>query len=257
MPEIDLVAKARMVRQEIFKMVTRTQRGPIPSTFSCVEILVALYYAVKTPEEKVIISKGHAGIAVYPILADLGWLQPNELETFAQPGSRLCMYAEPQVPEITVPCASLGIGFGVAAGLAFADRSKRVFCVLGDAECYEGAVWETAMWVTHQELRNLVVIVDRNGHGVMDQTERCVRQEPVAEKWKAFGWLVEECDGHEMVQLVQRLRVTWPHPKVVIAKTIKAKGLSFWEDQPNIHSAVMTPAQIEQAKKELFDPVVV
>jgi transketolase len=248
----DLIAKAKWVRQQLFEMITRTQRGPIPSTFSMVEILVALYYVVKKPDERVIISKGHAGIAVYPILADLGLLEPNELDTFAQPGSRLCMYAEPRVPQITVPCASLGIGFGVAAGLAFADRTQRVFCILGDSECYEGSIWETAMWAAHHKLTNLIVILDRNGHGVMDETEKCVAQEPVDHKWMAFGFEVVTCHGHNAAELANVLAAKGQlGPRMVIAKTVKAKGVSFWEGKPNVHSAVMTKEEVVRARAEL------
>lgn len=251
----DLVQKAKWVRQQIFEMVTRTQRGPIPSSFSMVEILVALYYVVKKDHEPVIISKGHAGMAVFPILADLGLIEMSELDKFAQPGGRLRMYADPDVPGITVPCASLGIGFGVAAGMAFADRSRRVFCILGDAECYEGSVWETAMWAAHHQLSNLVVILDRNGHGVMGKTEDCVAQEPVEDKWRSFGWKpLTVDDGHSFYDLMSSfdyLKGAVCGPYIIIAHTKKAKGISFWEDKPNIHSAVMTPAQIEQARMEL------
>ena len=251
---VDLVAKARWVRQQLFEMVVRTGRGPLPSCYSMIEILVALYYGVKRPEDVVIISKGHAGIAVYPILADLGLLEPNELETYAQPGSRLCMYAEPRVPGITIPCASLGIGFGVAAVMAFADRSRRIFAILGDAECYEGSVWETMLWAAHHHLTNLVAIVDRNFHGVMCRTEDAVRQEPLGEKWRAFGWIVEECLGHDFRDIQGALKCVYPSPLVVIAKTTKAKGLSFWENVPNVHSAILSEEQKAQARKELYAP---
>lgn len=249
---VDLNAKALWVRQQLFEMIIRTQRGPIPSTFSMVEILVALYYAVRKGDEKIIISKGHAGIAVYPFLQDLGLLKPDELATYAKPNSRLCMYAEPRVPQITVPCAALGIGYGVAAGIAFADRSKRVFCILGDAECYEGSIWETAMWAAHQKLKNLIVILDRNGHGVMDETEKCVAQEPVADKWKAFGHETVVCPGHDIPALIKALSDTGVNgPRMIIAKTVKGKGISYIENVPNWHSRMPVGEEIAKARVEL------
>ena len=259
---VDLQAKAKWIRQQLFEMGV-----PLPSCLSCVEILVALYYQVKQPNDIVIISKGHGAAARYPILEDLGLIPAGSMKEYRRPGGLLKLYAEPSIPETHVPCASLGIGFGVAAGMAFADRSRRVFVILGDSECYEGSIWETAMWAAHHGLTNLIAILDRNGHGVMGKTENCVKQESVGDKWRAFNWDVDEIDGHNLSSLVRALndnprcsmdsdggvfiKDPW-RPMMIIAKTIKAKGISFWEDKENVHSAVMTPAEKEQARKELW-----
>lgn len=249
---LDLTEKCRWVRQRLFEMDV-----PLPSTFSCVEILVALYYGVKRPQDIVIISKGHGASARYPILEDLGLIPAGSMKEYRKPGGLLKLYAEPAIPETHVPCASLGIGFGVAAGLAMADPSRRVFVILGDGECYEGSVWETAMFAAHHGLKNLIVILDRNKHSVMGKTEINLAQEPVRDKWEAFGFHVEEIDGHKVNRVKEvmdfsDIAMGREKPLMIIAHTIKAKGLSFWEDKENVHSAVMTQEQKEQARKELW-----
>ena len=231
----DLVAKARWVRQELVKM-----RVPLPSCLSCVEILVALYYGVKRPGDICIISKGHGAASRYPILEDLGFIPPGSMKEYRKPGGLLKLYAEPEIPETWVPCASLGIGFGVAAGMAMADPARRVFVVIGDGESYEGAIWETAMFAAHYKLTNLTVILDRNMHSVMGLTEENLAQEPVAEKWRAFGWTYTQVDCHDVESLITNISKKTKEPYTVIARTVKGKGVSFLEDVPNSHSKVLT-----------------
>ena len=252
---VDLKAKCKWVRQQLFEMGV-----PLPSCLSCVELLVSLYYQVKQPNDIVIISKGHGAAARYPILEDLGLIPAGSMKEYRRPGGLLKLYAEPSIPETHVPCASLGIGCGVAAGMAFADRSRKVYCILGDGECYEGSVWETAMWAAHQRLNNLIFILDRNKHSVMGKTENNLQQEPMDEKWRSFGWAAVNVDGHNVGGLIEIMKEHikdieedgFGGPMMFVAHTIKAKGISFWEDKENVHSAVMTPEEKELARKELW-----
>ncbi|MDP6175555.1 MAG: thiamine pyrophosphate-dependent enzyme, partial [Rhodospirillales bacterium] len=172
----DLKEKAAWLRRELFEMAMRPRKGHLPSCYSCTEILISLYYNgianydAKNPaspdRDRVIISKGHAAMALYPILADLGFFPKDELERFTLPGSILGMYADWRVPGIEGISGSLGHGLGMGAGMALAARrdgkENRSFVVLGDGECYEGSVWESAMFAAHHNLDKLIGIVDRN-----------------------------------------------------------------------------------------------
>jgi len=212
---------------------------------------VALYYGVKKPGDICVISKGHGAAARYPLLEDLGLIPPGSMKEYRKPGGLLKLYAEPAIPETWVPCASLGIGFGVAAGMAMADPSRRVFVILGDGECYEGSVWETAMFCRHYKISNLTVILDRNKHSVMGRTEDNLAQEPVATKWLAFGWSIMEVEGHDVEQLQTVLSYERSGPHIIIAHTIKGKGVSFLEDVPNSHSKNLTEDEWAQAARDV------
>ena len=165
---------------------------------------VALYYGGVAhvvpgqPDEpnrdRIIVSKGHAAMVQYPILADLGFYDPAELDRFTQPGGLLGMYADFRIPGIEGISGSLGHGVGMGAGLALAARQNgadyRTFVVLGDGECYEGSIWESAMFAAHHQLDNLVVIVDRNDLCILGKTEDLVRLGDLEDKWRSFGWSV-------------------------------------------------------------------
>ncbi len=254
-----LSERARWLRLEIWDMVMRQESGHVPSSFSMVEILTALYYGdvvrfrkgePRWPDrDRVIVSKGHAAAALYPILADLEYFPRAELERFTQADGLLGMYADTKVPGIEGISGSLGHGLGMAAGFCFAARqdaaspqaAHRSFVVLGDGECYEGSIWESAAFASHHGLDNLVAIVDRNQLCILGKTEDLVRIEPLADKWVAFGWETVRVDGHDFEQLfaaLDRVGHTNGKPLCIVADTVKGKGVSFMEGQAGWHNKI-------------------
>jgi len=263
-----LKENARWVRQQVLEMIAGAGKGHIGGAFSCVEILVALYYGgilhldPKIPSwserDRFILSKGHACPSLYAILADLGFFSVSELATFSHEGSRLEGHPNRGIPGIEVDTGSLGHGLGIGAGLALSAKiNKRdwmTIALLSDGECHEGSVWEAAMFAAHHELHNLVAIVDRNWQCVLDFTENCDRLEPFADKWRAFGWEVREVDGHSFGELLHALgdiRLRKTEPLIIIANTIKGKGVSFMEGKIEWHHRVPAGEQLKIARQEL------
>jgi transketolase len=243
-------------------------RAPhVASALSCTDILVALYFAaartapdrVADPtRDRVILSKGHASAALYACLADLGFFPSSVLEEYAGDNSRLGEHpALGTVPGIDCSTGSLGHGLGIGTGLALAARMdarpSRVFVVLSDGECNEGAVWEAAMWAAHQRLGNLCAIVDANGLQAIGRSSDITALEPLADKWQAFGWEVTETDGHDVDRLAAILSDPHERPHAVIARTIKGKGVSFMEDVLEWHYRPPSPDDVARAVKELSD----
>jgi transketolase len=265
----ELESKARWLRREILEMCAKAGTGHVSSAFSCVEIAVALYYGgilrfdAQNPSwderDRFIISKGHSGIAVYPILADLGFFPKDELEKFCQPGGVLGVHASKNIPGIEATTGSLGHGLGLATGMALAAKLDRklhmVFVLLGDGECYEGSVWEEAMFAAHHRLNNLVAIVDRNHLCTTDFTENIVALEPLREKWRSFGWSTMNIDGHSFPEILEALQVCrerrTSRPQVIIANTIKGKGVSFMENVPLWHAVCPSGKELENGRREL------
>lgn len=266
---IELEERAKWLCQEILEMCGRAGTGHVSSAFSCVEIVTALYYGSilrfdpRNPtweeRDRFIISKGHSGIAVYPILADLGFLPKEELEKFAQGGGILGVHASRNIPGIEATTGSLGHGLGLGVGLAMAARMDRklhmTVVLLGDGECYEGSVWEAAMFASHHHLNNLVAIVDRNNLCTIDFTENLVRLEPFWEKWVSFGWDAVTIDGHSFEGILAAFKDfrsrRSSNPLVIIANTVKGKGVSFMENVPLWHATTPSGKLLEKAKEEL------
>lgn len=265
----ELKKKANWVRSQILEMIASAGKGHIGGALSCTDILVALYYGGIlrfdpsrkdwSERDRFILSKGHAGTALYAVLADLGFFPVSELRNYGQRGCRLGGHPDKRVPGIEVDGGSLGHGLGIGAGLALgAKMDKKDFLaitLLGDGECYEGSVWESAMFASHHNLDNLVAIVDRNGLCAIDFTEDCNRLEPICDKWRSFGWEVTTVDGHSFEALLatfKGLRFRKANrPLAIIAKTIKGKGISFMENTPSYHHAVPKGKELEIARKEL------
>lgn len=265
----ELEKKANWVRNQTLEMCAGAGSGHVTSAFSCTEILVALYYGgilrfdpanpYWEERDRFILSKGHAGVALYPILADLRFFPISELHNFAQVDSFLAVHAESNAPGIEAVTGSLGHGLGLAAGLALAAKMDRklymTVTLLGDGECYEGSIWEAAMFAGHYELNNLVAITDRNWLCVTDFTENCLRLNPLDDKWKSFGWDVVTIDGHSFEEIFTALKNFRSRrsskPLMIIANTVKGKGVSFMEDKPLWHYVVPAGDQLEMARKEL------
>ena len=265
----ELKKKATLIRKLILEMIVSANKGHIGGAFSCTDILVALYYGgilrfdPGNPDwsdrDRFILSKGHSSVAMYAILADLGFFTVSELDSICQEGSMLGGHPDRNIPCIEADTGSLGHGLGIAAGLALsAKMDKKDFmtvALLGDGECQEGSVWEAAMFAAHHQLHNLVAIVDRNRQGVTDFTEDSTGLEPFAEKWRGFNWDVKEINGHsfeEMLGAFQDIRSSnSSKPLMVIANTVKGKGVSFMERKLAWHHGVPTGEELQIARQEL------
>lgn len=264
-----LKKKSSWIRRQVLEMIVTAGKGHIGGAFSCADILTVLYYAdvlrfkPRNPEwpgrDRFILSKGHSAVALYAILADLGFFKISELATFCQNGSMLGGHPDRNIPGIEADTGSLGHGLGIASGLALsAQMDKKDFLsivLLGDGECYEGSVWEAALFAGHHRLSNLVAITDRNRQCVTDFTEDCNRLEPLEDKWQAFGWDVSVVDGHSYDDLISVFRGcrnrNSPKPLMVIANTIKGKGISFMERKIEWHHGVPCGDLLLTARHEL------
>jgi transketolase len=205
-----------------------------------------------------IFSKGHASAALYAALAERGFFPVEELGTYKQMGSRLAGHSLKSIPGVELATGSLGHGLGVGNGLALAGRHDgllyRTFVILGDGECQEGSVWEAAMAAAHYKLDNLVAIVDRNGVQEDGPTETIMALEPFADKWRSFGWAVREVDGHDVEDLSTALHgvpFVPGKPSLLLARTVKGKGISFTENTNAWHYGRLSGEQRTQALTEL------
>lgn len=243
------------VRERIVEMCAGPVGGHIGGSLSLVEILVALYTSAmradpNRPDDPdrdiLLLSKGHGGIGLFATLAELGYFPVSDLADYARPGSHLTAHPHPGVPGVEMPTGSLGhglalgVGFAIAARLAGTDR--RCFVVMGDGELQEGSVWEAAGVAAAQRLHRLVAVVDRNGLQITGATESVNTLEPLADRWRAFGWTVREvADGHDVEALTEALtRPPRPgRPTVVLARTVKGKGLPAIENQVRGHFATL------------------
>jgi transketolase len=266
----ELNKKARQVRQKVLEMCACAGEGRVASALSCTEILLALYsgeilrFDPERPlweeRDRFVFSKSPGVVGIYPILSELGFFPAVELEKFCRADGVLGPYGDGEdIPGIEAVWGSLGHGLGLGAGLALAgkiDQKKYMTVVLlGDGECYEGAVWEAAMFAGHHRLNNLVGIIDRNGICTIDFTENCLRLNPLEDKWRAFGWDAVTVDGHSFQEIFTafkdfRSRKS-SRPLMIIANTVKGKGISMLENNPMGHVIIPAGAELEKARMEL------
>jgi transketolase len=209
-----------------------------------VEILVSVYLdpdsGFDAKKDVLIFGKAHGGPAVYPILAHLGFFPENELEKYCEKNGILRLHPDWSIPGCDFVGGSLGNAIGYAAGRALAERSRRFIVVMGDAELYEGSVWESLMFIAHHKLQNLTVVIDRNGLGTIGFTEKLLALEPLVQKFEAFGIETRTVDGHNFNELRVAFGGFISKPSCIIAKTIKSKGVSFMEGIPEYHTKFPT-----------------
>jgi len=238
---MDLAKKAKSVRKRIFEFKTKSGYGHLASCLSCVDILVSLYHDKETnydhTKDTIIFSKGHGSPSIYPILVDLGYVDESELDKYCTPDGILRLHADSSIPGCSFVGGSLGNGIGYAAGLAYGS-GENIVVMLGDAELYEGAVWESLVFIAHHNINNLTMIVDRNAMGILGKTEELLKLEPLAEKFSSFGLDVATVNGHDFDELRGALSTKNHKPKVIIANTIKGKGVSYMEDVWQYHTII-------------------
>lgn len=259
---------ARRIRMRDLDMVYEAGAGHLGSEFSCADILVTLYFSVLNYDaanptwaerDRFVLSKGHAAGILYVTLAEAGYIGQDELKTFLKPHSRLNGHPNAaKVPGVETNTGPLGHGLPVAVGMAKAARLQgaawRTFVLTGDGELQEGSNWEAAMAAAHFGLGNLTLVIDRNRLQQGARTADTNELEPLADKWRAFGWRVDEVDGHDFGALAagfERARRETERPTCIVAHTNKAQGISFAQDQVAWHHKVPSREQYERARTEL------
>jgi transketolase len=263
----DLKRKSLTYRKTVLEMIKHTGAGHTGGSLSCVDILNVLYNRImnvspanfRAPDhDRYIQSKGHSVEALYTVLADKGFFPPDALQTVEGYQSPFIGHPTRDVNGIEQNTGALGHGLAVAVGMAIAGkkdgRAYRVFVLLGDGELAEGSNWEAAMTAAHYRLDNLIVIIDRNRLQITGDTETVNALEPLADKFRAFGMAVCECDGNDIQALIttfEQVPCEPGKPSLIIAHTIKGKGVSFMEDAVHWHHRVPTDAEFQAALSEL------
>jgi transketolase len=263
-------ARARFLREETVRLIAIAKTGHYASSFSCAEILAVLYDGVLRlrrgePDwpgrDRFLLGKGHAAVALYPLLAGLDYFPSGDLDAYASLGSPFGDHPDMRrIPGIDFSSGSLGHALSAGLGMALAahvtGHDYNVYALLGDGELHEGQVWEAALAAAHHRTRNLVAVIDRNEYCLDGVVEDVVGLEPLAKKWAAFGWQVVVVDGHDVDALLTVFAAisgdaTRECPVVVIAKTVKGKGVGFMEREPGWHLGYLDPADEERVLAEL------
>jgi transketolase len=263
-----LKAKALHIRSSILTMVHEANSGHIGGSFSAADLVVGLYYEIMrhdpanpvwSERDRLILSKGHCAPVIYAVLADCGYFPEEDLAHFRRPGSHLQGHPyQPKTPGIEASTGTLGLGLSTALGMALGAklRNQTHFCYVlcGDGELQEGQIWEAALFGNKYKLDNVIAFVDRNYLQTDGNTEDVMPLDPLVDKWRAFGWNASEIDGHDFGQIfeaVERAKNTLGKPTMIVANTIKGKGVSFMENQAEWHSGPPTMEQYTRAMEEL------
>lgn len=263
----ELRAMALEVRRHIVRMTAEAGSGHPGGSLSATELITALYFRVMRHDptnphwlyrDRFVLSKGHCVPVLYSVLAEAGYFPTEELLTFRKLSSRLQGHCHTMTPGVEQCAGSLGQGLSFGIGAALAGRldglDYTVYVMLGDGECDEGQVWEAAMSASHYDLDSIVAIVDRNLIQNDRWTSEAMNLEPLSDKWRSFGWKVVEIDGHDLEQVVgalEKARERDGSRTVVIARTVKGKGVSFMENNADFHGKAPNAEQLELALQEL------
>ena len=268
-PALDsLKAKALQIRSSILTMVHEANSGHIGGSFSATELVVGLYYEIMRHDpanpawpkrDRFVLSKGHCAPVIYAVLADCGYFPKEDLAHFRRPGSHLQGHPyQPKTPGIEASTGTLGLGLSTALGMALGaklrNESHFYYVLCGDGELQEGQIWEAALFGNKYKLDNVIAFVDRNYLQTDGNTEDVMPLDPLVDKWRAFGWNSLEIDGHDFGQIfeaVERAKNGLGKPTMIVANTIKGKGVSFMENQAEWHSGPPTMDQYTKALEEL------
>jgi transketolase len=264
--------RARFSRSETVRLIAIAKTGHYASAFSSAEILATLCYAImrvrphepQWPErDRLLLGKGHAAVALYPLLADLGFFSAELLEDYTRLGSPFGDHPDMRrIPGIDFSSGSLGhalsIGLGISLGGRLGELDFNTFVLLGDGELHEGQVWEAALAAAHYRASRLIAIVDRNEYSLDGRVEDIIALEPLTDKWRAFGWDTREVDGHDVEQLLAVLHEVSQdsqreRPAVIIAHTVKGKGVSFMESQIGWHLGFLAESDRRSALEEIYE----
>lgn len=268
-----LEEQAVQIRKDIISMIHKAKAGHPGGSLSAVEIVTALYFHIMNIDpanpawpdrDRFVLSKGHSCPVLYSALARRGFFDAKELDTLRVYGSILQGHPDMhKCPGLDMSTGSLGNGLSTAVGMALSAKIHHqdymTYALLGDGECQEGLVWEAAMAASHHELKNLIAIVDCNGVQINGFTNDIMRVEPIADKWRAFGWNVVETNGHNMKDVLTAFHTakTMRHNTVILARTVKGRGVSFMEDDCAWHGAAPDEEQMVKAIAEIGEGGVV
>ncbi|SMP79545.1 transketolase subunit A [Desulfonatronum zhilinae] len=265
---MNTVQLAARFRAQVVSMSHTARAAHLASALSCIDLIAVLYHSVlrldpanpQAPDrDRFILSKGHAATALYAALAYKGLITEADLAGYGRAGSYLEEHPSPKLPGVEAATGSLGHGLPIGCGMALAARilkhDYRVYVLMSDGECNEGSVWEAAMFASAHNLDNLTAMVDYNKWQATGRSRDVLRLEPLADKWRTFGWDVQEIDGHDHDQIRQALaRPVASMPRMIVAHTVKGKGVSFMEDDNNWHYRVPTAEEVRAAHDELGVP---
>jgi len=265
--ELDSIQLARSFRAKAVELSYAASAAHLASSLSCTDIVAVLYHSVLRLDaanskwdgrDRFILSKGHAATALYAALAYKGFITDEELASYGKLGSLLEEHPSPKLPGVEAATGSLGHGLPCGCGIALAARIKhhqyRTFVLMSDGECNEGSVWEAALFAAANQLGNLVAFVDFNKWQATGRSQEVLGLDPLADKFRSFGWAVHEIDGHDHRQIlnaVDQRSLKQHKPTMVICHTIKGKGVSFMEDDNNWHYRIPTLDEVKRAKSEL------
>jgi transketolase len=262
----ELKAIAKELRGDVVRMIGLAGSGHPGGSLSCMEIVVSLYFYKMRLDpddpdwpgrDRFVLSKGHAAPTLYATLSRLGYIERDQLWSLRRLGCPLQGHPDIRTPGVDICSGSLGQGLATACGMGLAARLDRadykVYALLGDGEVQEGEVWESAMFAAHHRIDNLVALIDHNRLQIDGWCCDVMNLEPLADKWRAFGWTVEEIDGHDVRAICQALDRAdeAPGPHMIVAHTVKGKGVSFMENAVEYHGKAPTPEQMEAALKEI------
>lgn len=249
---------SKEIRRNILFQVYNASSGHVGGALSCADILVAIYFNLINEGDKVVLSKGHASAALYATLAEVGFFPKEELATFRKLNSRLqghpsCL----KTPGVDASSGSLGQGLSIANGIALAfkmdNKDNYVYAILGDGEIDEGQIWEAAMTASHYKIKNLITFLDYNKLQIDGTNDEVMRIAPVKEKFEAFGFYVQEINGHDFNEIISAVKNAKQQdkPSMIIANTIKGKGVSFMENKCEWHGKAPKKEEYEMAIREL------
>ena len=263
----ELCEITRQVRTDLLTMLNKAGSGHTGGSLSAAEILTTLYcskmkHDPKNPKwedrDMFVLSKGHAAPALYAVLARCGYFDPEEFNSFRKAGSPLQGHPDINTPGVEISTGSLGQGLSIANGMALGlkldKKNARVYVLMGDGEIEEGQIWEAAMSAAHYKIDNLCAFLDYNGLQIDGHVKDIMNVDPLPDKWKSFGWHVFEVDGHDIGAILDALHKAEKikgKPSIIICKTIKGKGVSFFENKVEYHGVAPTDDELERALKEL------
>ncbi len=263
----NLVDKSKYVRLKVLECVEKAKKGHLGGTFSCTDLLVALYYGgiinvnkenfKSANRDRFLLGKGHACLALFVILVDLGIMPKKILDNYGKDSDIIGGQLDIRIPGSELNTGSLGHAIGIAAGMSLASNLDNLnfksFAMVGDGECEEGSIWESAMLASKLKLNNIIAIVDRNRMGVTSKIEKDDGSGTLEGKFKAFGWETITIDGHDFNSIIPALKSldNQSKPTAIIADTVKGKGVSFMESGIKWHHSVPSKEEFKIAKKEL------
>ncbi len=266
--EIKFKQKLNLLRLELVKMSNRAKAAHLASSLSCIDIIATLYFKIlnlnlrsikNLNRDRFILSKGHAATALYAVLAYKGIINKKELLNYGKKNSLLEEHPNPKLKGVEAATGSLGHGLSTGCGMALGAKINKkkyfTFVLMGDGECDEGTVWEAGLFASSKKLDNLITIIDYNKWQGIGRTNKILNLEPLTQKWKSFGWNVFKVDGHNTKKIFDTIvkikKIKNGKPSIIIANTIKGKGIKFMEDDNNWHYRVPTNDEIIKVKKLL------